>query len=87
HMATIAVTHEPLDEPRIAVSPETVKKLKALGATVRVQAGSGARSRFSDDVLAGAGATIVPTAAEALSGADILLKVRRPDASEIGQLK
>lgn len=86
-MVTIAVTHEPQDEPRTAVSPETVKKLKALGCTIKVQAGSGARSRFSDEALAAQGATIVPTAAEALSGADILIKVRRPDASEISQLK
>ena len=86
-MITIAVTAEHPDEPRVAVSPETVKKLAALGCTVKVQAGSGARSRFSDALLAAQGATIVATAAEALNGADILLKVRRPDASELAQLK
>ena len=47
-MVTIAVTAERDGEPRVAVSPETVKKLDALGATVRVQAGAGAQSRFSD---------------------------------------
>ena len=50
-MVTIAVTAERDDEPRVAVSPETVKKLSALGATVKVQAGAGRNSRFSDDVL------------------------------------
>ena len=40
-MVTIAVTAERDDEPRVAVSPETVKKLGALGATVRVQSGAG----------------------------------------------
>ncbi|MBX9924798.1 MAG: NAD(P)(+) transhydrogenase (Re/Si-specific) subunit alpha, partial [Hyphomicrobiaceae bacterium] len=86
-MVTIAVTSEGGDEPRFAASPETVKKLSALGATVRIQAGAGGRSRFSDAQLTAQGAQIVPTAGEALAGADILLKVRRADVAEIAQLK
>jgi NAD(P) transhydrogenase subunit alpha len=86
-MVTIAVTAEGADEPRVAVSPETVKKLVGLGAGVKVQSGAGLRSRFSDDMLKAAGAEITATAADALSGADILLKVRRPDAGEIAALK
>ncbi|MBL8564703.1 MAG: Re/Si-specific NAD(P)(+) transhydrogenase subunit alpha [Hyphomicrobiaceae bacterium] len=86
-MLTIAVTAESADETRVAVSPETVKKLTAMGAKVRVQSGAGARSFFSDDALRAQGAEIAGSAAEALSGADILLKVRRPAAEEISQLK
>jgi NAD(P) transhydrogenase subunit alpha len=86
-MVTIAVTAEGNDEPRFAASPETVKKLKALGATVRIVSGAGARARFSDDALKAQGAEIVATAAEALAGADILLRVRRPDVAEVTQLK
>jgi len=86
-MVTIAVTAEGADEPRVAVSPETVKKFTALGCSVKVQSGAGNRSRFSDAMLAAQGATIVPTAADALSGADILLKVRRPGAAELSELK
>ena len=86
-MVTIAVTAEHGDEPRVAISPETVKKFAALGCTVKVQSGAGLRSRFSDSQLAAQGATIVPSASDALAGADILLKVRRPDAIEIAQLK
>lgn len=86
-MVTIAVTAEGPDEPRVAVSPETVKKLTALGAKVRVQSGAGLRSRFSDELLKAQGAEIAGSAAEALAGADILLKVRRPSADEIKQLK
>jgi len=86
-MVTIAVTAEGHDEPRVAVSPDTVKRLIALGCTVKVQSGAGSRSRFADAVLAAQGATIVATAAEALNGADILLKVRRPEAAELAQLK
>jgi len=85
-MVTIAVTAERDGEPRVAVSPEAVKKLAGLGCTVRVEAGAGLRSRFSDDALAAQGATIVPSAAEAVSGSDILLKVHRPSAEEVATL-
>ena len=86
-MVTIAVTAEGPDEPRVAVSPETVKKLVALGATVRVETGAGRRARFSDDALKAAGAHIAATAAEAVSGADVLLRVRRPSETEVRGLK
>ena len=86
-MISIAVTGEREGEPRVAVSPETVKRLTALGCTVRVQAGAGAGSRFSDAILEAQGATIAGSAAEALSGADILLKVRRPSPEEVAALK
>lgn len=86
-MVTIAVSAEGSDEPRVAASPETVKKLVALGAKVKVQAGAGNRSRLSDAALAAQGAEIVPSAAAALAEADILLKVRRPSAEEFAALK
>jgi H+-translocating NAD(P) transhydrogenase subunit alpha len=85
-MVTIAVTREAADEPRIAISPDTAKKLGALGAKVRVESGAGLRSRFSDDAYKAAGADVVAHS-EALSGADILLKVRRPSEDEIKALK
>ena len=72
-MVTIAVTAEGPGETRCAISPETVKKLVGFGCTVRVQAGTGSRSRFSDETLKAQGATIVTSAAETLAGADILL--------------
>jgi len=86
-MVTIAVTAEGTDESRVAISPETTKKLVGLGAKVKVQSGAGARSRFSDDALRAQGAEIVPTAAEALRDADILFKVRRPTVDEVRALK
>ncbi len=85
-MVTIAVTSELADEPRVAVSPDTVKKFSALGARLRVEQGAGLRSRFSDEAYRAAGAEIV-SRAEALAGADILLSVRRPTADEIRALK
>src|SRR5262249_42537670 len=86
-MVTIAVATQPPDEPRVAVSPETVKKLVGLGAHVKVEAGAGARSRFSDEMLRAQGAEIVPTAADALRDADVLLSVRRPAAANVQALK
>ena len=86
-MVTIAVTAEPEAEPRVAVSPETVKKFTGLGCLVKVAAGAGVRSRFSDAALKEAGASISPTASEALGGADILVRVRRPLADELRPLK
>ena len=86
-MVTIAVTAEGTDEPRVAILPETAKKLVGLGAHVKVQSGAGLRSRFSDDVLRAQGAEIVPTAADALRDADILLKVRRPSPDEVKALR
>jgi len=86
-MVTIAVTAEGTDEPRVAVSPETAKKLTALGVHLRVEAGAGKRSRFSDEALEAQGAEIVASAAEALRDADILLKVRRPSPDEVKALK
>jgi NAD(P) transhydrogenase subunit alpha len=86
-MVTIAVTAERDDEPRVAVSPETVKKLTAIGFAVKVQKGAGAASRFSDEVLAAQGAQIAASADDALGGADILFKVRRPTPQEVKALK
>ena len=84
-MGTIAVTREAAEEPRVAVSTETVKKLVGAGASVRVESGAGARSRFSDDALKAAGAEIV-SHADALQGANVLLKVRRPSVEEVKAL-
>jgi H+-translocating NAD(P) transhydrogenase subunit alpha len=86
-MVTIAVTAESEGEPRVAVSPDSVKKLVALGCVVRVQAGAGLRSRFADVTLKAAGAEIAPTAAATLAGADVLFKVRRPSMDEARALK
>lgn len=84
----IAVTRERREgETRCAVTPETVKKLIALGATVTVEAGTGLGSSIPDDEYAAAGATVARDTKAALTGADVLLKVRGPTAQEISALK
>jgi NAD(P) transhydrogenase subunit alpha len=74
-------------EARVAASPETVKKLKALGLDVVVEAGAGAGARISDVQYRDAGAEIAADAQAALGAADIVLKVARPSADEIGLMK
>jgi NAD(P) transhydrogenase subunit alpha len=65
------------------VTPETVRKFKGLGAEVVVETGAGLASGISDADYEAAGASIAATAAAALAGAAIVLKVRRPAEREI----
>ena len=74
-------------EARVAASPETVKKLKALGLAVVVEAGAGEGSRIADAAYAEAGAEIAADARAALADADIVFKVARPDADEVAMMK
>ena len=71
-------------ESRVAATPETVKKIIALGADVAVEPGAGQKSGILDADYAAAGAAV---AADAVNGADIVLKVRRPQANELPRLK
>ena len=65
-------------EARVAATPETVKKLKALGLDVAVESGAGAGSSIPDAEFAAAGAEIADTAAAALAGAEVVFKVQAP---------
>jgi H+-translocating NAD(P) transhydrogenase subunit alpha len=78
-MIAIGVPAEAADEPRIGLTPETVKKLVKAGAEITIRSGAGERSHFSDQDYAAAGAKIAKSDAEAVSNADIVLTVRRPD--------
>ena len=71
-------------EPRVAASPDTVKKFKALGAEVAVEPGAGIKSGLPDSEFTAVGATV---SADALKDADIIIKVKRPEASELSQYK
>jgi NAD(P) transhydrogenase subunit alpha len=69
-------------ETRVAITPETAKKLIALGHTIRVQAGAGVAASVIDEAYVAIGAEI--TDAAGAYAADIVLKVRCPLESEIG---
>ena len=72
-------------ESRVAVTPETVKKLKAQGHTLRVQSGAGVAASVTDEAYVAAGAEI--TDAAGALGAEMVLKVRSPNADERALMK
>jgi NAD(P) transhydrogenase subunit alpha len=75
-------------ENRTALTPETVKKLSRLeGAEIQVEAGAGAAVGFSDEDYREAGATVVEDREALIASADMLLRIRKPDAEEIGKMK
>ena len=77
-MARIAVLKEDAPgERREAATPETVRKLMALGATVTVESGAGAGAQISDEAYAGAGAEVGP-AGQVLQGASLVCFVQGP---------
>ena len=76
------------NETRVAVTPETVKKLTASGHhAVVIQAGAGAGSSIPDEQFTAAGASIAAGAADVYQQAEIVLKVRGPDAQELLQMR
>ena len=70
-------------ETRVAATPETVKKLMALGLTVAVETGAGAHAAIPDAEFANAGAEIAPDAAAALAGAGIVFAVQLPPSDQL----
>src|ERR1700745_4444827 len=71
-------------EPRVAASPDTVKKFKALGAEIAIEPGAGIKSGLPDSEFTAAGATV---SADALKDADLIIKVKRPEASGLATYK
>jgi len=71
-------------DPRVGGTPDTVKRFVGLGAQVAVEPGAGERSGILDADYAAAGAVV---SADAAKDADIVLKVRRPEAAELASYK
>jgi NAD(P) transhydrogenase subunit alpha len=81
----IAVAREiDAEESRVAATPETVKKMRGLGAEVSVETGAGVKSGIPDNEFTAAGAAVT---SNALKDADVVLKVRRPTAPELAAYK
>jgi NAD(P) transhydrogenase subunit alpha len=86
-MRIAVLTETDSAESRVAAVPETVKKFKALGADITVQAGAGLRAGILDSEYEAAGAEIAGSGADAARDADLVLKVRRPAGEELQLLK
>lgn len=71
-------------EPRVAATPDTVKKFKALGIDVAIEPGAGIKSGVLDADYEAAGSVV---SADAVKDADIVIKVKRPEASEVARYK
>jgi NAD(P) transhydrogenase subunit alpha len=85
---TIGIARETAPgERRVAVTPETCRKLVANGATVRVERGLGDGAHFPDAAYAEAGAQLVDGVDEALAQADVALCVQPPEPAAIARLK
>jgi H+-translocating NAD(P) transhydrogenase subunit alpha len=81
----IAIAREvEADEPRVAATPDTVKKMKGLGVDVAVEPGAGVKSGILDADFSAAGAAVTP---DAVKDADVVLKVRRPGEGELARFK
>jgi NAD(P) transhydrogenase subunit alpha len=78
-------TETTVGETRVAVTPETAKKLKAQGHTVRVQSGAGVAASATDEAYQAVGAEI--TDAAGALGCELVLKVRSPFDNEIALMK
>ncbi|SVD62466.1 uncharacterized protein METZ01_LOCUS415320, partial [marine metagenome] len=68
-------------------TPSTVKELTKAGLTVQLESGAGDRSFFNNESYEKAGAKIIPSSSNMLTGSDIVLKVLPPTQEEISQLK
>ncbi|WP_243303656.1 Re/Si-specific NAD(P)(+) transhydrogenase subunit alpha [Geothrix oryzisoli] len=71
-------------ETRVALDPESCKKLIALGLEVAVEAGAGLAARFADQAYRDAGASVIPDAGSLLGEAEFVLKVNAPQARPDG---
>jgi NAD(P) transhydrogenase subunit alpha len=83
----VAVTRERrAEETRVAATPDSVKKLIAAGFAVAIESGAGLAASYPDADYAAAGASIAQDLKTALDGAQVLFKVRAPEADEIAAL-
>ncbi|XOV88902.1 MAG: Re/Si-specific NAD(P)(+) transhydrogenase subunit alpha [Pseudomonadota bacterium] len=84
-IAVPAETHA--NEKRVALVPDAVKKLARAGFDILLEAGLGKHAGYADAEYEEAGATITTDRTDIFAKADILLRVRKPSADDIAQIK
>ncbi|QDH70742.1 NAD(P) transhydrogenase subunit alpha [Marilutibacter alkalisoli] len=86
--AIVGVVREHAEgERRVAMTPETCRKLVAAGVRVQIERGAGLRSAFTDEAYAQAGAELADTADAVLAGVDVLLCVQPPADDAIARMR
>lgn len=73
-------------ETRVAIVPKSIKKLQNLGFEVIIEDGAGASAAFTNEDYTNAGATIAKNKEEAISSADVIIKINPPSQEELGYL-
>lgn len=80
-------TEVKVDEYRVAITPAGVRELAAHGHEVLLESGAGAGSALLDESYAAQGATILPTAEAVFAEAELIMKVKEPQPSEVQMLQ
>jgi NAD(P) transhydrogenase subunit alpha len=86
-MQIVVLREDIAGERRVALVPETIKKLIGTGNEVSVESGAGAEASITDDAYRDAGAAVVSTRGELLAKAEILLAIDRPEVHVLDGLK
>ena len=73
-------------ETRVAIVPKSIKKCQNLGFEVIIEDGAGASAAFTNEDYTNAGATIAKNKEEAISSADVIIKINPPSQEELGYL-
>jgi len=73
-------------ENRVAMTPDSARQLQKLGYDCLIESGAGSKAGFSDALYVEAGVTVVKTATALWKDADIVAKVRQPEAAELKRL-
>ena len=84
---SLVVLKESGGETRVAATPETVKKLTALGVNVTIESDAGAHSGFTDASFEAEGASIAADIQASVKQADIVFGVKAPSADTVGAMK
>ena len=74
-------------EARVAMTPDSATQLKKLGHACLVEAGAGVKAGITDEAYRAAGVEVVVDASAVIAAADVVVKVRGPEADEARNLK
>ena len=86
-ISTVGIPRETkLSEGRVAITPDGVREFLRLGITVHIETGAGLGASLPDSEYEAAGATVVPTPADAWA-CDMVIKVKEPQSTEFGFLR
>lgn len=83
----LVVVKESQGEARVALTPQVCAKLCKLGMEIHVESGLGEAADYPDEAYVEAGAEVEGDRASLIAGADMLWRVRKPPAAEIGRMK